>query len=659
MKLILPLFILSISIFNSYAQNDQDSVSRIFELGEVTISGSIEYEPVLSINRLEILKYGSNNLSEAIDNIPGIYVDKIGTRNESSLMMRGFDSRQVAILIDGIPVYSNYDGAIDLSRFLSWNYEKISISKGFTSLLYGPNTMGGAINLVSSKPSRPFELDFNTGLKMGRNGYNGIANNLKLGGKRGNFFYQGGVSYSNLKSWSVSKNYVDKEMLESGRRDNSDEKDLNLNLRVGYSRDENNEYVISYNRMDGSKGVPTYEGDIQSPRYWKMPDWDKESVYFSSKTKVSPNSSLLSRVYLDKFYNLLESYDDSSYTTQSFRYAFNSIYDDMSYGANLNYNFFGVDNHSISLATQFKRDQHSEQSGSDIPFLNFSDNTFSIAIEDAYELNQSMHFIGGLSWNLKSNTGAEEYFSESDSIGTMDSGSDKALNYRIGTFFNPTKNHKIWLSYSANSRFSTLKERYSYRMGRSIANPDLEAERANHLIFGYRYKNKIISVQTELFHISSINKIAYTNIDPNTIQYQNIEKSLSIGADLQLGIRLESGQLFNFDYSYLKIENPEDPDFKFINIPNHNLRISSEIRISDNTRFHLQYNYLSSRYSYTDGSFKTNDYGLVNAGLNFDIENAIGIQLLVYNLLDTEYYYTEGFPAEGINVRLGLRYSFR
>lgn len=658
MKLFLALFVFSISILEVSAQNDVDSISRVFELGEVTVSENIEYEPVTSIDRTYILNHGSNNLSEAMSNIPGIYVDRIGTRNESSIMLRGFDSRQLALLIDGIPVYSNYDGSIDLSRFLSWNYEKITISKGFTSLLYGPNTMGGAINLISSKPSSPFEFDFNSGLQIGRNGYNGLVENLKMGGKSGKFFYQGGLSYHNLKSWSVSKSYADREMLESGIRANSAETDLNFNLRVGFSKDENNEYVLSYNRMDGTKGVPVYEGDIQSARYWKMPDWDKQSVYFSSKTQISSNSSLIGRVYLDKFYNLLDSYDDLSYTTQTFRYAFSSIYDDMSYGANLNYNFFGISNHDISVATQFKRDLHSEQSASNDPFLSFSDNTFSVAIEDAYELNQNIHFIGGLSWNLKSNTGAEEYFSASDSIADMDSGNDKALNYRLGVFLTPAKYQKLWLNYSANSRFSTLKERYSSQRGR-IPNPDLEAERANHVIFGYRYKTKRVSTQAELFHISALNKIAFSNINPDTIQYQNIEKSISYGVDLQLGLELETGHTFQLNYSYLQIENPDDPYFKFINIPNHNLRISSEIEISENARFQLQYNYLSSRYSYTDGSFKTDAYGLIDAGINVEFMDAIGIQVLVNNLLDTEYYYTEGYPAEGINIRLGLRYSFR
>lgn len=640
------------------AQNDSIAVNRVFELGEVSVSRKVDYEPVISLSREEFLRGSNNNLSESLQELPGITVKRGGARNESTIFIRGFDSRQIALLIDGVPVYSNYEGNIDFSRFLSWNYEKITISKGFTSLLYGPNTMGGAINLITSKPKSPFEIDLYSGIMIGSDAYNGIMENLRLGGKRGKFFYQSSLSYHNLKSWSLSKSYQNENNLEKGMRDNSFESDLNGNLRLGYSKDENNEYVLTYNRQDGEKGIPVYEGDIQSPRYWQMPDWDKRSLYFSSKTAIAKNSSLISRLYIDKFYNLLESYDDSSYSSQIFGYAFSSIYDDKTYGVNLNYSFSGIINNSLSLATQFKRDIHAEQSGKDLPFLSFSDNIFSVAIEDAYKLNKNLNFIGGVSWNLKSNTGAEEYFTIEDSIARMESGSDKSMNYRLGAFVIPSMYHKIWLTFSANSRFSTLKERYSYRLGRSLANPDLGAERANHLIFGYSFNNSLLFLSTEIFHINSKNKIAYTNVDPNIIQYQNIENSLTNGADFQLGISLEEGHKFRLNYSYLNIENPDDPEFRFIDIPNHNMRISSEIKIKEKVQFNLQYSYISERFSYTDGSFSTDGYGLFDAGVNVELKSSLSLQFSVNNIFDKEYYYSEGYPAEGINARLGIRYTF-
>ena len=658
MKGIIILFFVFLNI-SVIASNESDTIFRVFELGEVSISGGNNPEPVLSLSRDEILKQGHNNLAESLAGLPGLSLHTSGSRNEASVFMRGFDSRQIALLVDGIPVYISYDGNIDLARFLSWNYEKISVSQGFTSLLYGPNTMGGAINLITSKPAKAFEIDLYSGIMMGREGYNGLMENLRLGGKKGRFFYQGGISYHDQNSWSLTKSYQEDKNLIEGKRDNSYEKDLNGNLRLGYVTERDNEYVLSFNKQNGDKGIPVYEGEIQSARYWQMPKWNKESLYFNSKTGIGENSSIISRIYIDKFYNLLESYDDSTYSSQTFRYAFSSIYDDKSLGANILFKTSVINKSAFSLAAHIKRDVHSEQNGVDLPFLNFSDNIFSLAIEDAYRISEKLNLIGGLSWNLKSNTGAEEYFSNEDSLANMMSASDKALNYRMGVFFNPSSNNKFWINYSSNSRFATMKERYSYRLGRSMPNPDLGSEKANHFIVGYRFNTKNFSIHSEIFHINSSDKIAYTNIDPDVVQYQNIDKSVSYGADLQLILKLNMGHSFIMNYSYLNMENPDDKEFFFIDIPEHSMGLSSNFKINDNIEFNLRYNFLSGHFSYTDGSFSTDGYGLLNAGINIDFRHSLSLQFSVNNFPDKAYYYTEGYPAEGSNARLGIRYTFK
>ena len=56
------------------------------------------------------------------------------------------------VFFDGIPTYVPYDGNLDLGRFMTSELESIEVSKGYTSLLQGPNLMGGAINLTTATP---------------------------------------------------------------------------------------------------------------------------------------------------------------------------------------------------------------------------------------------------------------------------------------------------------------------------------------------------------------------------------------------------------------------------------------------------------------------------------------------------------------------------
>ncbi len=62
--------------------------------------------------------------------------------------LRGFESNQTKVLVDGCPVNTPWNGASSLSGFPLRRLQKASIIPGGSSLVYGPNGMGGAINLT-------------------------------------------------------------------------------------------------------------------------------------------------------------------------------------------------------------------------------------------------------------------------------------------------------------------------------------------------------------------------------------------------------------------------------------------------------------------------------------------------------------------------------
>ena len=123
-------------------------------------------------------------------------MDKKGPRAEQNFYVRGFDSRRVPLFIDGIPVYVPYDGNADYGRFSTFDLSRIDISKGSSSVLYGPNTMGGAINLITKKPSKELEGNLGYGFETGRSGKT-YGNNvdLNVGSKQELFYVQAGGSF--------------------------------------------------------------------------------------------------------------------------------------------------------------------------------------------------------------------------------------------------------------------------------------------------------------------------------------------------------------------------------------------------------------------------------------------------------------------------------
>ncbi|EMT5004916.1 TonB-dependent receptor plug domain-containing protein, partial [Pseudomonas aeruginosa] len=111
--------------------------------------------PPDSVAREDFQRFDRRDVGEALNTLPGVYLQGGGNRNERQVSVRGFDSRQVPLFIDGVPVYVPYDGNIDLGRFLTSDLAGIEVSKGYASLLQGPNMLGGAINLATRRPTRP------------------------------------------------------------------------------------------------------------------------------------------------------------------------------------------------------------------------------------------------------------------------------------------------------------------------------------------------------------------------------------------------------------------------------------------------------------------------------------------------------------------------
>lgn len=639
----------------------KDSISKVYTLGEISVTGLNLSSKFQQIGAAELQQFNREDLAAALKILPGANITNVGGRNEAMLYLRGFDLRQVPIFADGVPIYVPYDGYIDLSRFTTYDISKISVSKGFTSILYGSNTLGGAVNLVSRKPVNAFELDAATGLKLSSSGFNGYHSALNVGTKQKKYYAIGSVSFLDKKYMSLSKDFVPLKGENGGRRDNSQSQDFKASAKVGYTPNETDEYSINYTIQQAEKGVPTYCGHnaSQGYRYWKYPEWNKSSLYFISKTALTPKTYLKANAFYDKYLNSLYAYDDSAYTTQKKGSSWKSHYDDYTTGASIELATEAIGNNTLKVAVHEKNDVHREHNEGE-KIRTFIDNTLSIGVEDTYRFTDKFNAIAGVSYNIRSSVKAQNYYSSKDSIADFPSNAGKALNYQMGLVYNVDANQQISLSASHKTRFPTLKDRYSYKLGKAVPNPDLKPEYGWNFELNYAATlSAKLQVEAALF----LNKLKdaiqqVDNVMPGQYQLQNVGDADFKGFELQVGWKPVTELSTGISYSFIERKNITKPSVKFTDVPKHKVFGYAQYNLAKPDAYlQLSGEYNSERISTSDGKYTAPQYFLLNAKIHSRVYKGLSAEASVNNMFDKNYCIVEGYPEEGRTFLFSLKYK--
>jgi vitamin B12 transporter len=94
---------------------------------------------------------GITSLSTALEVLPGVSFARTGSfGGNTSLFLRGGESKYVKVLIDGVPV-NDPGGAIDFGSLTTDNIERIEVVRGPASVLYGADAVTGVIQVFTRR----------------------------------------------------------------------------------------------------------------------------------------------------------------------------------------------------------------------------------------------------------------------------------------------------------------------------------------------------------------------------------------------------------------------------------------------------------------------------------------------------------------------------
>lgn len=616
-----------------------------------------------------------DDLAEALDLIPGVAIQNLGQRRERLISLRGFSSRQVPLYIDGVPVYVPYDGNVDLARFGVDYVSEIVVGKGLASLLYGPNILGGAINVVSRKPTQPFEA-FARLANEADDRLDSIERraSLSLGGTSGVWYGTFSASYADSDGYRLPDDFVPVAAENGAARENAASHDSVITAKIGFVPNDDNEFALSYYRQDGEKRDPPYAGsylrtntrlDGVQVRYWTWPYWDKESVYFVARNAVGSQGTLRWRLFHDSFRNALESFDDATYMTQTRPYAFHgSNYNDYTYGGSADFEWSWNAAHTTRLAAHYRQDVHREsQTAPALPLQRFEIPTYDVAIEHEWQLAPNFTLTPSYSHMIQPDRTVQVYNTNVRAYSPVATDKSTADNAQLVGTYKLDEGGSFLAGVSRKTRFPTIKERFSGGLGSAVPNPGLDPETATHYEVGYEQKGARWDAKIALFQarlhdaIQAVTLPATACAAPPCTQLRNIGRQRNRGVELSGGwapftaLQL-SGQITIVDVDL------SDPTIHATNVPEYKYLLSGDWQFLPQWRWSVDAQHESKRFSNSTGTRIADAFTLVNSFVRFTPIERLGIEIGVRNLTGELYAYEEGFFEAGRTWLGQLDYRF-
>ncbi|MBT7010568.1 MAG: TonB-dependent receptor plug domain-containing protein, partial [Flavobacteriaceae bacterium] len=192
-------------------------VASANELEGITVFGTVDFaidrETPVAVSTLTASdiqeRIGNLELPEMLNSTPGVYATRAGGAfGDSRINVRGFDSQNTAVLINGIPVNDMENGRVFWSNWagLSDVVSAMQVQRGLGSSKLAISSVGGTINVLTK--STDLTKGGKIAASVGNDGY------LKTVASYNTGEMDGGHALSFLFSRTAGDGYVDGTMFE-------------------------------------------------------------------------------------------------------------------------------------------------------------------------------------------------------------------------------------------------------------------------------------------------------------------------------------------------------------------------------------------------------------------------------------------------------------
>jgi len=628
------------TLVTSFAMAQEQELSKTIE--EIVISDTKFAQSkeksgkiIEKITAKDLENKRGQSLANVLSQVAGVEVNgnQSGTGKNLAYYIRGGRSRQVLIVIDGVPVTdaSGIGLQYDLRLLPVEQIESIEIMKGAASTLYGSGAATGLINITLKKAVKK-EIEGTAYINLGTQN---IANQTKTSAQD----FNQGFSVNGTKgrfSYLTSLNSTETKGISEAAGTNFEEDNfsrVNIMQKIGidFNSKINFQAFANYDRLKFA-----FDGGSFSDEVANISFSEQFRVGFTTKYKYVKGELN----FVTGYTNLERKYDTYSSWTSSVDY---SYYKSRSMNADLfnKYNF--SKQVFLILGTQFQ-------------FMDMLE-------ESAYE----------------SITNTQANFNVFDPYATLVYNSNFGLNINAGARIN---NHNLYGNYttfnfnpSFNFKAMPLKliSSYStayitpslYQLYSPYGNLTLKPEENTTIEAGFEtnlFQNKIIFNAIGFYREEENSYDFFTDEVTYESKYiNNSSQVIAKGVETNLGFKPVSFFSINGNYTFTQVAEAQSKL-----IPKHKVNVSFDVDLTKKMHWNTQYQYVESRNdAYFDSiTFATVNtvlasYQILNSNISYEVlPNRLSVFTAVTNILDKDFYENIGYSTRGRNFKLGINLKF-
>ncbi|MCD8305239.1 MAG: TonB-dependent receptor [Prevotella sp.] len=583
----------------------------LINLGIVTVTGTrtprvLSSAPVVTqvITEDDIHKLDATNLKDVLTaEMPGLEFT-YSMNQQISLSMQGLGGMAILVLVDGERLAGETLDNPDFFRLNTDNIERIEIIKGAASALYGSNSVGAVINIITKTAEEGWHANVNTHFGAHGEQRHGGA----LGIKSGRWSSLTDVQTNSIDTYDIHDTEGDGATTVYGNRQ------WNFKEKLLFQADKDN-------LLTARAGYYFHE------RYYADYKNDRARDFSGS---LRWQSTISAKSKLDISYTF-DRYDKSNYYTQL-------EMDFLSYK--------NVQNSLRALYTVNPRAGITWIAGGDA----MSDYLMSYQFEDngshrqlSADIFTQAEWIISKHWNIVAGLRAD-WLSKSG----WDFSPKLAAMYTLGDL-------NIRAAFSHGFRAPTLKEKFmNFDMSGIFmiyGNQDLKPEQSHNLSLSAEYARSRYSITATAYYNILHNEIStlwdtslYSNLSPGAMAYHNIEGRNLLGADITLMARYPCGIGAKVSYAYFH-EFPRKGGYNLSDSRPHSLTVKVDYRrtlrnyeydVIFSGRVLSSVNYYTYSDDYTSQDVRTHSpaYSIWKIALSQRICRAYTLLLAVDNLFN-------------------------